>query len=61
MIEKMNDMIRYAIILYFDNFTEDYKRIKDLILKESYNIIKIGNTWKDDNVYKGIKTIIEKM
>ncbi len=44
MIEKMNDMIRYAIILYFDNFTEDYKRIKDLILKESYNIIKIGNT-----------------
>lgn len=61
MIEKMNDMIRYVIILYFDNFTEDYKRIKDLILKESYNIIKIGNTWKDDNVYKGIKTIIEKM
>lgn len=60
MIEKMNDMIRYAIILYFDNFTEDYKRIKDLILKESYNIIKIGNTWKDDNVYKGIKTVIEK-
>lgn len=44
MIEKMNDMIRYAIILYFDNFTEDYKRITDLILKESYNIIKIGNT-----------------
>ena len=60
MIEKMNDMIRYAIILYFDNFTEDYKRIKDLILKESYDIIKIGNTWKDDNVYKGIKTVIEK-
>ena len=60
MIEKMNDMIRYAIILYFDNFTEDYKRIKDLILKESYNIIKIVNSWKDDNVYKGIKTVIEK-
>lgn len=43
-IEKMNDMIRYMTILDYDNFMEDYNRIKDLILKESYNIIKIGNT-----------------
>ncbi len=43
-IEKMNDMIRYTTILDYDNFMEDYNRIKDLILKESYNIIKIGNT-----------------
>ena len=32
----------------------------DLILKGNYNIIKIGNTWKDGNVYKGINTVIEK-
>lgn len=43
-IEKMNDMIRYTTILDYDNFMEDYNIIKDLILKESYNIIKIGNT-----------------
>lgn len=43
-IEKMNDMIRYMTILDYDNFMEDYNIIKDLILKESYNIIKIGNT-----------------
>ena len=43
-IEKMNDMIRYTTILDYDNFMEDNNRIKDLILKESYNIIKIGNT-----------------
>ena len=61
MIEKTNYIIRYTTILDFDKFMEDYNRIKDLILKESYNIIKIVNTWKDDNVYKGIKTIIEKM
>ena len=61
MIEKTNYIIRYTTILDFDNFMEDYNRIKDLILKESYNIIKIVNTWKDDNVYKGIKTIIEKI
>lgn len=59
-IEKMNDMIRYTTILDYDNFMEDYNRIKDLILKESYNIIKIGNTQKDDNVHKGINTVIEK-
>lgn len=58
--KKMNDVIRYTTILDFDNFTEDYNRIKDLILKENYNIIKIGNTWKDGNVYKGINTVIEK-
>ena len=58
--KKMNDIIRYTTILDFDNFTEDYNRIKDLILKENYNIIKIGNTWKDGNVYKGINTVIEK-
>ena len=58
--KKMNDIIRYTTILDFDSFTEDYNRIKDLILKENYNIIKIGNTWKDGNVYKGINTVIEK-
>ena len=58
--KKMNYIIRYTTILDFDNFTEDYNRIKDLILKENYNIIKIGNTWKDGNVYKGINTVIEK-
>jgi putative minor head protein len=60
MIEKTNYIIRYTTILDFDKFMEDYNRIKDLILKESYNIIKIVNSWKDDNVYKGIKTVIEK-
>lgn len=39
-IEKMNDMIKYTTILDYDNFMEDYNRIKNLILKESYNIIK---------------------
>lgn len=32
----------------------------DLILKGNYNIIKIGNTWQDGSVYKGINTVIEK-
>lgn len=42
--KKMNDIIRYTTILEFDNFTEEYNKIKDLILKDNYNIIKIGNT-----------------
>ena len=54
------DILRYTTILDFETFTEEYNKIKELILKENYNIIKIGNTWQDGSVYKGINTVIEK-
>ena len=56
----MKDILRYTTILDFETFTEEYNKIKELILKENYNIIKIGNTWQDGSVYKGINTVIEK-
>lgn len=57
---NMKDILRYTTILDFETFTEEYNKIKELILKENYNIIKIGNTWQDGSVYKGINTVIEK-
>ena len=59
-LKKIQDILRYTVILNLENFVEDYYSIVSLLSKKNYILIKVGNTWKNGNVYKGINTVLEK-
>lgn len=59
-LKKIQDILRYTVILNLENFVEDYYTIVSLLSEKNYILIKVGNTWKNGNVYKGINTVLEK-
>ena len=59
-LKKIQDILRYTVILNLENFVEDYYSIVSLLSKKNYILIKVENTWKNGNVYKGINTVLEK-
>jgi len=54
------DVLRYTFILPEESFLDDYKKINELVSSKDYKVIKVGNTWEDGAVYKGINTAVEK-
>ena len=59
-LNNTKDVLRYTFILPEESFLDDYKKINELVSSKDYKVIKVGNTWEDGAVYKGINTAIEK-
>ena len=59
-LNNTKDVLRYTFILPEKSFLDDYKKINELVSSKDYKVIKVGNTWEDGAVYKGINTAIEK-
>ena len=59
-LNKITDIIRYTTIFDKHNFVENYFKMRESLIKNGYNIVKVKNTWRKGAVYKGINTVIEK-
>ena len=57
---KINDALRYTTILNVDTFAKDYLSMKQRLIKEGFEIVKVKNTWLTDGPYKGVNTVIKK-
>ena len=57
---KINDALRYTTILNVDTFAKDYLSMKQRLIKEGFEIVKVKNTWLIDGPYKGVNTVIKK-
>lgn len=57
---KINDALRYTTILNVDTFAKDYLSMKQRLIKEGFEIVKVKNTWPTDGPYKGVNTVIKK-
>lgn len=57
---KINDVLRYTTILNVDTFAKDYLSMKQRLIKEGFEIVKVKNTWLTDGPYKGVNTVIKK-
>ena len=57
---KINDALRYTTILNVDTFAKDYLSMKQRLIKEGFEIVKVKNTWLTDGPYKGVNTVLKK-
>ena len=57
---KINDALRYTTIFDPDTFTKEYLEMKQKLIAEGYQVVKVKNTWLIDGPYKGVNTVIEK-
>lgn len=57
---KINDALRYTTILNVDTFAMDYLSMKQRLIKEGFEIVKVKNTWLTDGPYKGVNTVLKK-
>ena len=57
---KINDALRYTTIFEPDTFTKEYLEMKQKLIAEGYQVVKVKNTWLIDGPYKGVNTVIEK-
>lgn len=57
---KINDALRYTTIFDPDTFTKEYLKMKQKLIAEGYQVVKVKNTWLIDGPYKGVNTVIEK-
>lgn len=57
---KINDALRYTTIFNPDTFTKEYLEMKQKLIAEGYQVVKVKNTWLIDGPYKGVNTVIEK-
>ena len=58
--ERINDALRYTIILSPKSFGRQYAQITQLLDTADYRILKVKNTWAPGSLYKGVNTIVEK-
>ena len=52
--------MRYTTILNVDTFAKDYLSMKQRLIKEGFEIVKVKNTWLTDGPYKGVNTVLKK-
>ena len=57
---KINDALRYTTIFDSDTFTKEYLKMKQKLIAEGYQVVKVKNTWLIDGPYKGVNTVVEK-
>ena len=57
---KINDALRYTTIFGPDTFTKEYLKMKQKLIAEGYQVVKVKNTWLIDGPYKGVNTVVEK-
>ena len=57
---KINDALRYTTIFGPDTFAKEYLKMKQKLIAEGYQVVKVKNTWLIDGPYKGVNTVIEK-
>lgn len=54
--KEMHDVIRYTILLQFDEFVSDYEKTVHTLKQKGYNLLAVKNTWRNGASYKGINT-----
>ncbi|WP_228550011.1 minor capsid protein [Rodentibacter haemolyticus] len=59
-LSKIRDLIRYTAVFNEKSFVDGYQKMQVLLQKNGYRTIIVKNTWRDNAVYKGINTFIEK-
>ena len=57
---KINDALRYTTIFGPDTFAKEYLKMKQKLIAEGYQVVKVKNTWLIDGPYKGVNTVVEK-
>lgn len=57
---KINDALRYTTIFSPDTFAKEYLKMKQKLIAEGYQVVKVKNTWLIDGPYKGVNTVVEK-
>ena len=59
-LKDINDVIRYTAILDENDFIEQYQDLQNQLIKQGYRFVRVKNTWRDGQAYKGINAFVEK-
>lgn len=57
-LNKVNDILRYTIVHNENGFTQSFFKSKKLLEEKGFEFIRVKNTFKENQVYKGINTLV---
>ncbi|EHL11098.1 hypothetical protein HMPREF9629_00635 [Peptoanaerobacter stomatis] len=57
--KEIKDILRYTIVYNENEFTNSYFNAIENLKDKGYNVVRIKNSFKDNQVYKGLNTLIK--
>lgn len=57
-LNKVNDILRYTIVHNENGFTQAFFESRKLLEEKGFEFIRVKNTFKENQVYKGINTLV---